>query len=298
MKIIAIGEINLNLSAEGTGFGALAGGVIARAATVLAREGFATVMAADAGCDIPGDMALAAIEEAGVETHSVDRFTEGRTALNIYADASKVPSRYDAYPGEAFDIVWPRVDEGDIVVFGGHYALDARMRPRLAKLLTYAAERKALLIYVPAYNISLEPRITRVMPEILENLEMAHIVVTTTADLGTIFGVADTETCFNDRVSFYCRSLVNIDAICRRVEYFGGTEVSSADTGNAYGNSLLWQAGALAGMIGMLATARPTAEALEAPTASLRGEVLGAMVRSGAEAIANASAWQLAVTAN
>lgn len=295
MKIIAIGEININLSATEGGFGSLPGGLIARAAAILGRMGFATAMASDAGSDIPGDMAVGALSEAGVDTHSVDRFTEGRTALNIFSGLTGAPTRYDAYPEEAFDIVWPRIDEGDIVVFGGHYALDGRMRPRLARLLSHAAERKAVLVYVPAYSSALEPRITRVMPEILENLETAHLVVTTTADLATIFGTDNSAGCFADRVSFYCRSLVNIDAGCHRLEYFAGKEVTSAATGASPCESLLWQAGALAGLIGALAAHAVTPEALDAPGEGLRTDILEAMVRSGAEAAAEAPSWQLAV---
>lgn len=295
MKITAIGEINLNLSADGAAFGAMAGGVVARAAATLAREGFATAMASDAGTDIPGDMAVGALADAGVDIRCIDRFTEGRTALNVYSGPTAAPTRYDAYPEEAFDIVWPRIDEGDIVLFGGHYVLDARMRPRVARLLSHAAERKAVLVYVPSYSTALEPRITRVMPEILENLEMAHLVVTTAADLTAIFGTDSSESCFADRVSFYCRSLVNIDAACHRLEYFGGTEVTSADTGGAPAASMLWQGGAVGGLTAVLATAGATADSLDAPGADFRRDVLTAMVRGGAAAAADAPDWQLAV---
>ena len=55
-------------------------------------------------------------------------------------------------------------------MFGGYYAIDRRMRRRMLPLLQHAAERKALLVYLPGYLPQQEPRITRVMPSILENM--------------------------------------------------------------------------------------------------------------------------------
>lgn len=60
------------------------------------------------------------------------------------------------------------------------------MRARMVPLLDSAAERGAVMIYLPGFMPSQTPRITRVMPAILDNLERAHIVITDTEALTTI----------------------------------------------------------------------------------------------------------------
>ena len=62
--------------------------------------------------------------------------------------------RYEGYPEEAFDIIWPRIDPGDIVLYGGYYAIDKRMHQRMSKLLEHAAEREAVMIYLPDFCLS------------------------------------------------------------------------------------------------------------------------------------------------
>ena len=60
------------------------GGRIANAAAFLARDKFNVVMASEASADNVGDIIVDYLSSAGVDTKSVDRFTEGRTALNVF----------------------------------------------------------------------------------------------------------------------------------------------------------------------------------------------------------------------
>ena len=132
-KIICIGECGLDIvfGADGMPLGAMPGGRLANAAALLARGGLPVVVAGEAAADAVGDTVVAFLADAGADTHCVDRFTEGRTPVTIFmpaADGHMTATRYEAYAEECFDIVWPRIDEGDIVLFGGYYAIDRRMR--------------------------------------------------------------------------------------------------------------------------------------------------------------------------
>ena len=80
-------------------------------------------------------------------------------------------TRYEDYTDDAFDIVWPRVDDDSVVIYGGYYTLDRRMRSHTVPFLNHCAERGAVMIYLPGFLAIQESRITRVMPAILENLE-------------------------------------------------------------------------------------------------------------------------------
>lgn len=292
-QIICIGELSLDivLDESGNTLGDMPGGRIANAAMILGRGGANVLMASEAATDIPGDIVVGRLESAGVDLRSVDRPTEQRTPIHIM-QAPRL-TRYEDYPEQAFDIIWPRIEEGDIIVFGGYYALDKRMRGRMSKLLANAAERKAVMVYLPGYLPELEPRITRVMPEILENLEMADIVVSRTADLAQIFGDIAAADSYRDHVSFYCRSLVNIDP-SGRLEYFGGNECSAVAVDADACGTLLWQAGALAGLLKVVAAGNYSAGDFEAPSETVRAAILDSAAASAVASHASATAsWQL-----
>ena len=295
-KIICIGECSLNivLDPEGRPLGSMPGGRVLNAAAILASEKYNVIIASEVSADPVGDILATHLQNKGVDISSLDRFTEGRTALNVFtaADADSVPTsltRYEAYPDDCFDIVWPRVDEGDIILFGGFYAIDRRMRTRLTRFLAHCAERKALLIYLPGFLPQQEPRITRVMPAILENLEIANVVVARNIDLSLIFGIDNTDSVYHDHIDFYCRSLVSVDTANRRISYYSGKEMSSVEIPESTCRTMLWNSGAIAGVVGAIAERELTAEALEKPTADLREAILGAAALSANKAASTLS---------
>lgn len=291
-KIICIGECSLNivLDAEGNTLGTIPGGRIANAAAIMGREGFKVLMASDVCADAIGDIIVSHLTSAGVDVTSVDRFTEGQGAVNIYVcdkdDAAPEPSmiRYESYPEDAFDIVWPRIDEGDIVVFGGAYALDARMKQGMGKLLAYAKERKAILVYLPGFINQQKTNITRVMPALLDNFELADVMVTRNRDLEAFFGVKTPDACYHDHIDFYCRSLVNIDCTCHRISYYSGKEVSSVELPAGVCSTMMGNAGAVAGLVSGIAAAGLSAAQLDTPGADIRENLLRTAAKTAMKA--------------
>lgn len=297
-KIICIGECALDIvfGPDGTPLGSMPGGRLANAAALLARDGLPVTMAGEAAADAVGDTVVAFLADAGADTRCIDRFTEGRTPVTVFmpaADGATAATRYEAYADDCFDIVWPRIDEGDIVVFGGYYAIDRRMRRRMLPLLQHAAERKALLVYLPGYLPQQEPRITRVMPSILENMEMAHIVCTRSADLHTIFGARDAAACYRNNISFYCRLLLNVDAPARTISCYSPGAVESLALPLSPCAALIWNAGVAAGAVKALYEAGASPETLDAACADLRGSILrGAVATADTAVSALADDWQ------
>lgn len=291
-KIICIGECALDIIfRESQPQGSMPGGRIVNAAAMLARQGLPVTMVSELANDSIGDIIAAFLSDAGVDTRSVDRFTEGHTPLVIYTlENSAITSvtRYDQYPDECFDVVWPRIDEGDIVVYGGYYALDPRMRPRMSQLLAHAADRKALLVYLPGFLPQQEPRITRVMPVILENLEYASIVIARNNDLQTIFGIGDGERCYRNHIDFYCRALINVDVACRQISYYSGNDVTSLEIPETLCLSMMWNAGVVAGVVDSLFADDRSAALIESPDEDFRRKVL-----SHAAEVANTAAKNL-----
>lgn len=297
-KIICIGECALDIvfGTDGSPLGSMPGGRLANAAALLAREGMPVVMAAEAAADAVGDTVVEFLARAGVDTTNVDRFTEGRTPVTIYmpgADGLVKATRYEQYADDSFDIVWPRIEEGDIVLFGGYYAIDRRMRRRMLPLLQHAAERKALMVYLPGYLPQQEPRITRVMPAILENLELAQVVVTRSVDLQLIFGTRDAAAAFRNHVGFYCNALVNVDAPHHTVEWHSKGHTAALEVPLSPCGSLVWNAGVAAGTTIALYTSGANPEMLQAGAQLLCDNVLRSAVATADLAIAQLTTdWQ------
>lgn len=295
-KILCLGECSLNiiLDDEGRTLGSMPGGRIANAAMLLAREQLPVAMASEAANDVAGSIVTAALGQAGVDISAIDRYSNGNTPVTLAAGMPARISHYRGYPAddEGFDIVWPRLDEGDVVMFGGYYALDPRAHANISNFLAYASERKALRLYLPGFLTVQEPRITRVMPQLLENLENADIVLTRSRDLPMLFGTDSAAECYTGKVNFYCRSLVNIDAPCRRIEYFAGTESTVAELPEAaQPAALLWNAGAAAGLAAaLLVDGMPATDTV---SDDFRRRLLAAAVRSAMSATNGLAPWQL-----
>lgn len=292
-KIICIGELALNMVLDSTGqpLASLPGSRVANAAVMLGRAGLPVLMASEAAADPVGNLVVKTLTDAGVDVHAVDRFTEGHSPLNVFVESADHTgqvgiTRYDNYPLECFDIVWPRINENDVVLYGGFYVLDARMRARMQKFLEYAAERKAIMVYLPGFLPQLAPRITRVMPRILENLEIAQLVVVRTADLRLIFGASDSHDGYRNHIDFYCRSLVAVDSADNELTYFSGRESTTEQAAGINTGSMLWNAGVAAGIAAAIYAGEYTVASFDPADATTRQALLGTAAEWGRRAVA------------
>lgn len=292
-KIICIGELALNMVLDSTGqpLASLPGSRVANAAVMLGRAGLPVLMASEAAADPVGNLVVKSLTDAGVDVSAVDRFTEGHSPLNVFVESADragqvAITRYDNYPPECFDIVWPRINEDDVVLYGGFYVLDSRMRARMQKFLEYAAERKAIMVYLPGFLPQLAPRITRVMPQILENLEIAQIVVARTADLRLIFGAADSHDGYRNHIDFYCRSLVAVDTADDEITYFSGKESTETQAADINTGSMLWNAGVAAGIAAAIYAGEYTVASFDPADAATRQALVGTAVEWGRRAVA------------
>ena len=145
-KVIYIGELTLNVSLNPDGRAETRiGDRLTGAAMLDGRMGVPTIFVGETGADAVGDHIVDALQKAGVDTTSVDRFTEGVSAVRI--DAANPAGKpadaviHSAYPPEALNPVWPRIDEGDVVVFGSYCALDPRNHARVLEMVEYARAR-------------------------------------------------------------------------------------------------------------------------------------------------------------
>lgn len=232
---------------------ALPGGRLLNAAALLGTMHPSVTYVSEAARDRIGDIIVTFLEANKVNTASIDRYTDGDTPSNLYFpvnDTHPVESvmTYRRFPDERFDMVWPEVRPDDIVVFGGYFALDPRIRPQLTELLRHCIDQKAIVIYVPGFLKQEVGRITRVMPSLIENLEMADITVTRTRDLQAIWDCEDEAKAYADHIAFYCPPFINIDPATRAMTFrHRGRQTSTPISRPPI--SLMWHAGALAGLV-------------------------------------------------
>ena len=251
-KIIAIGESVLDTVFENRQpVKAFVGGRIANAAASLGMLGINVSMVSECCTDIVGDTIIDFFNRHQVDVRSIDRFTDGATAFSAIFNDPQGPRivNYGKYPDDRFDVVWPRIDENDIVIFGSLYAIDIPQRERLFEMISYAAERKAIIIYLPGFQHGINFRITKVMPAILENLEIADLVLAHEQDINSIFPDESPEEAFKNHIGFYDNAYFHINRNLS-VSLFGRNRRANFEArGGNTTNLLGWQAGFTTGIV-------------------------------------------------
>ena len=289
-KIITIGESVLDtFFKDGKPVKASVGGRIANATASLGMLGVPVAMCSECCADSVGDMIVDFFEKHNVDVKSIDRYTDGATPISVIfeqEDGSAKLVNYGVYPNDRFDVIWPRIDENDIIIFGSLYAIDAPQRDRLFELVQYAVERKAIILYMPGFQHGVNFRITRVLTAILENLEVSNLVVAHDRDINDIFPGEDAEKAYHSHIEFYCPTYVHIHDD-QSVDVFVGKEhyhFASPDT--KVENWLGWQSGFSAGLVYQILLAGITRDQM----ASLDAETVKQMVDAAFDFAAQSAA--------
>ncbi len=266
-KIIIIAESILDTVYEnGQPVRSFVGGRIPCAAASLAQAGAATFMVSECTTDVVGDIVVDFLSSHGVDVKSIDRYPDGATAFSaIFKKEGNVAGiiNYGSYPQDRFKVIWPRIDKDDIVIFGSLYSVDEAQREALFEIVSYAVERKAIIVYLPGFQHGINFRITRVMPNILENLEVSNIVITQEQDINTIFPGESSEAVYHNHVEFYCDSYLHLRHDQVVEHYHGGNCVAYEPVGREQEpNWLGWQAGFTAGLVYALLAQNVTRDAI------------------------------------
>jgi len=253
-KIIAIGESVLDTVFNGNQpTRAFMGGRIANAAAILGTMGRPVSMVSECCADRVGDIIIDYLTSHHVDVKSIDRYPEGSTALSAIFDddTNKAkPVNYGIYPENRFDVVWPRIDEDDILLFGSLYAITEPQRAALFELVNYAVERKAIIIYLPGFQHGINFNIAHVMPAILENLEVSDLVIAHERDLRDVFPGETAQQAYDNHVEFYCDNYLHVNPDLSVTRFGKGGKASPHPAIGAPSRYMLgWQAGFTAGVI-------------------------------------------------
>lgn len=277
-KVIAVGQACLDiLHEEGHEVRSFVGGRIANMAMALSHSGVDVEFVSECATDGVGDMIVGILADNGVGTKSVDRFTEGQSQVSLIfrdREGRERFSEYVKYPDTRFDVLWPRIEENDIVVFGSFFSIEESVRQPLTELLDYARDRKAIIVYLPGFKPELCSRITRVMPAIVENLEVADVVIARDSDMMKIFGKADARACYDEHIKFYSNNFLYSDS-CGNVTLLTKSGELTKSGGEQPANKLERDAALIAGFVkGMLDHGITRASLDETPAGTWK-EILG-----------------------
>ena len=254
-KAIFIGELALNITLPSRGSmtaTAVIGDRAVNAAMLLGKMGVQTIFMGEVAADSVGDHIVDALTDNGVDTSSIDRFSEGASPVKISSpegESTGAPVIHASYPAEPVDPRWPRFDEGDVVAYGSYMALDKRNHDRLLEIVGYAASRKAECVYLPYFDLNQVPRTTRVMPEIWDCLEKASMVIASVSDLDAIFPGEDPAKAFHDHILFHCPRCLVTDYANLKMHFYDHDSSWTLDCHPTTLDEFHWTSGALAGAI-------------------------------------------------
>ena len=161
----------------------------------------------ETGNDRVGNIILQFMRENNIPTDHVNVFPDGKSPvslafLNAQSDAEYI--FYKDYPKQRLDVLFPKLEEDDIVMVGSYYALNPVLREKVLELLDQAREKKAIIYYDPNFRSSHKNEAMKLAPTIIENLEYADIVRGSLEDFLYMYNMQDIDKIYKDKIKFYC----------------------------------------------------------------------------------------------
>lgn len=207
-KVVGIGETILDIVFRGGQPSvAVPGGSVFNGIVSLGRMGVNVNFISETGNDRVGNTILQFMRENHVPIEHVNVFPDGKSPvslafLNEQNDAEYI--FYKDYPKQRLDVVYPVLQEDDIVMVGSYYALNPVLRDKILELLDQAREKKAIIYYDPNFRSSHKDEAMKLAPTIIENLEYADIVRGSAEDFFYMYGMRDADRIYKDKIKFYC----------------------------------------------------------------------------------------------
>ena len=171
-KVIGIGETILDIIFRGDQpSAAVPGGSVFNGIVSLGRMGANVGFISETGNDRVGNIILQFMRDNNIPTDHVNVFPDGKSPvslafLNEQSDAEYI--FYKDYPKQRLDVLFPKLEEDDIVMIGSYYALNPVLREKILELLDQAREKKAIIYYDPNFRSSHKNEAMKLAPTIIE----------------------------------------------------------------------------------------------------------------------------------
>ncbi len=211
-KVIGIGETILDIIfKDDIPTKAVPGGSVFNGLVTLGRLNVPTAFVSEVGNDKVGHIILDFMKENNLTTDHVDCFPDGKSPVSLaFLDNNNDAQYlfYKDYPSQRLDVVLPRINPDDIVIFGSFYALNPALRSKMTEILEYARDRKAIIYYDPNFRQSHANEAIRLMTSLIENLEFADIVRGSDEDFFNIYKMTDLAAIYKSKIQFYSPNFI------------------------------------------------------------------------------------------
>lgn len=187
------------------------GGAMLNTAISLGRSGDPVHLISEVGSDQPGSLITRFLEENGVSTRYLQRYSDGSTALALAflnAEGDAEYTFYKNYPRERFIAPLPAPSAKDLVLFGSIYAVTPEVREPVTRFIKSARQAESLVIYDPNFRRPHLHQLERMLPYIMENMAMSDLVRGSDEDFRLIFGTGTFEESYNKVAEAGCRNLI------------------------------------------------------------------------------------------
>lgn len=221
-RIITIGETVLDIIFRNSEpKAARPGGAMLNTSITLGRLGLPVTFISEYGKDEVGNFVDAFLRKNGVDTSSVFRFSEGKTAIALaFLDEQMNASYsfYKDYPSERLQTILPDIRKDDLFAFGSFFAITKEIRKPLSRMIRQAQDRKTIIYYDPNFRKAHLNELDLLRPLLIENFHNAMIVRGSHEDFRYIFGATNAEEAFDaigkeDLILIYTRSAEGVTLI-------------------------------------------------------------------------------------
>jgi fructokinase len=200
-RIITLGETVLDIIfRNGEPKAARPGGAMLNTSITLGRLGLPVTFISEYGKDEIGNLVDAFLRNNGVDTSSVFRFSEGKTAIALaFLDEQMNASYsfYKDYPAERLQTILPDIRKDDLFAFGSFFAITREIHRPLSRMIRQAKDRKTIIYYDPNFRKAHLNELDLLRPVLIENFRNAMIVRGSHEDFRYIFGAASAEEAFD-----------------------------------------------------------------------------------------------------
>ena len=211
-KVIGIGETVLDIIFKGNQpIQAVPGGSAFNSVISLGRAGVPTMFISEAGNDRVGRQVIDYLEQNGVDASRVCVFPESKSPLSLAFLDEQNNAEYIFYkdhPHDKLDFTYPDIQRDDVVLFGSFFAINPVVRPQVHAFLEYARQHGAILYYDVNYRASHRNDLVKVMPNLLENFELADILRGSNEDFDVMYGKKDADSVYRSEISFYTKKFI------------------------------------------------------------------------------------------
>lgn len=211
-KVIGIGETIFDiLFKNNQPVKAVPGGSVYNSIISLGRTGAEATFISEVGDDKIGEIILSHLRDSGVDASSVCSFSGGKSPLalaflNERNDAEYL--FYKDYPNNRLEVEFPKIEKGDIVLYGSYFVLNPVLREKTKAFLEYAKACGAILYYDINFRKNHVAERIKLGEALIENLEFADIVRGSADDFNYLYEMTDAEKIYKEKIKFYCPEFI------------------------------------------------------------------------------------------